>query len=188
MTLTHFLDDLSITIWFSYVQTYKIKVLCLHREYIWSARTWLTSWLMLLLMCMQYKALWLLFLSLLHFLWKSLCNILLLCNCTKAVPVLSVVHYKESELFDHCTKQDRIKATISPHKLDNNVSLGEVMSTSGPCFHQCVSFSWKSHCCIFYLFVLLFYYCGWVVPWPQGTPENESLYMSSETSSTSPRK
>lgn len=55
--------------------------------------------------------------------------------------MLSVVHDKESELFDHFTKQDRIKATISPHKLDNNVSLGQVMSTSGPCFHQCVSFS-----------------------------------------------
>lgn len=157
VTLTHFLDDLYITIWFLYVQTYKIKVLCLHRKYIWSARTWLTRWLMSLLMCMQYKALWLLFLSLLHFLWKGLCNVLLLCNCTKAVPVSSVVHYKGSELFDHCTKQDRIKATISPHNLDNNVSLGEVMSTLGPCFHHSVWVFHENHVVAYFTYLFYFF-------------------------------
>lgn len=33
-------------------------------------------------------------------------------------------------------------------------------------------------------FTYLFYYCGWVVPWPQGTPENESLYISKKINSS----
>lgn len=68
-----------------------------------------------------------------------------------------VVHYKGSKLFDRCTKQDRIRATISPHNLDNNASLGEVMSTLGPCFHQRVCDFHENHIVAYFTYLFYFF-------------------------------